>query len=247
MKRTATLLLVLGLLAVGISASAQAQIIDPNVGFCTPPASAAACQGQPETDPTASGGAIGMWAFGSNDSSGQWYLILAIPDGTYTSSTAPILTTTSFNSGSATSPSFLPNFTSSSCRNHIYPYLGSDLGDLSCPPGSHRPHHGGPPNNPMNTTNMFGPLEQDAFAGIPSYFELAYTFTTPDISGNTVYAFTGGTALPAETFIAAITNCRRPKPKQEPVCDPVPEPTSLILMSSGLMLLAGVLRRRFVG
>ena len=99
----------------------------------------------------------------------------------------------------------------------------------------------------MNTTNMFGPSEQAAFGGISSYPQLAYTFTTPDISGNTAYAFTGGTALPAETFIAAIINCRRPKPKHEPACDSVPEPASLIMVSSGLMLLVGVLRRRFVG
>lgn len=174
MQRAATLLLVLGLLAVGISARVQAQIIDPNIGFCTAPASASACQGQPETNPTASGGAGGMWAFGSYDTSNPWYLVSAIPNGTYTSGTAPTLTSSSFDSESATPPSFPTTGSSTpenlipSSANDIYLYLGSDNDDWRCP--------------------------------------------------------------------------RHPRP---PVCgDAVPEPASLIMMSSGLILLAGMLRRR---
>ena len=100
---------------------------------------------------------------------------------------------------------------------------------------------------------MFGPLEQAAFGGIPSYFQLlVYTFTAGNISGNTAYSFTSSTALPAGTFIdaVAVNGCKQfsaPFTTAGLVGDPIPEPASLTLMGSGLMLLAGVLRRRFQG
>ena len=259
MRRTATFLLILGL-ALGICASVQARMIEPNIGFCTPPASATACSGQPETNQISSSAAIGMWVFGSNSTSGPWYLILAIPDGTYTNSTAPALTSSSFNSDRATSPSFLTtgssnpgNFNSSNCSNDIYSYLGGHVGESPHSSGPHRPHHRGPANNSMNATNMFGPLEQAAFGGIPNYFQLlVYTFTAGSLNGNTAYSFTSSTALPAGTLIAAIAeSCGKQLitsfTTAAMVCAPIPEPASLVMMSSGLLLLAGVLRRHFRG
>lgn len=182
MRRTTTLLSVLGLLAIGIS-EVQARIIEPNIGFCTPPASTIACSGS-ETNQTSSAGAIGMWAAGPNSTTSAWYLISAIPNGTDTTSTAGTLTTSSFDSVSEASPSFpntgsstLANFTSSGWPDDVDSYLGSDDDDdWSNPHRSHR-HHRRHHQNP-------------------------------------------------------------------PGCDAVPEPASVIMMGSGLMLLAGVLRRR---
>ena len=245
MKGIARLLLIQGLLAVGVTAAARAQIIDPNIGFCAPPSSATACSGQPDTNPIASGGAIGMWSFGEHTSSDPWYLILAIPVGTYTSSTAPQLTSSSFNSGDPTSPSFLTtgsstpsNFNSGSIPTDIYSYLGAQVGNLSA-------------DNSMNTTNMFGGLEQHAFGSIPSYFQLlVYTFTTGNIIGNTSYSFISSTPLPPGTFLAAVADGGQqfstPFTTAGLVTASTPEPPALSLMSSGLLLLLGVLCRRYL-
>lgn len=179
MRRTTTLLSVLGLLAIGTS-EVQARIIEPNVGFCTPPASATACSGQPETDQTSSAGAAGMWASGPNGTTSAWYLISAIPNATDTTSTAGTFPNSSFESESEASPSS-PNTGSGTPANSTYSgwpddadsYLGWDDDDRSCPRKPPRRHHHNPPG-----------------------------------------------------------------------CDAVPEPASVVMMTSGLILLAGVLRRR---
>jgi hypothetical protein len=228
-----------------MTAAARAQIIDPNIGFCTPPASATACSGQPDTNPIASGGAIGMWSFGEHTSSDPWYLILAIPVGTYTTSTAPQLTSSSFNSGDPTAPSFLTtgssspsNFNSGSIPTDIYSYLGSQVGNLSA-------------DNSMNTTNMFGGLEQHAFGSIPSYFQLlVYTLTTGNINGNTSYSFFSSTPLPPGTFLAAVADGGQqfstPFTTAGLAAASTPEPAALSMISSGLLLLLAVLGRRFL-
>ena len=245
MRSIATLLLIQGIVIFGLTTSVRAQLIDPNIGFCTPPASAAACAGQTETNPIASGSAIGMWAFGANTSGGAWYLIMSVPNGTYTSGTAPQLTSLSFNSGDATSPSFITSgssapssFSASSNPNDIYSYLGSHVGNLSA-------------NNSMNTSNMFGSLEQKAFGSIPNYFQLlVYTFTTGNIDGNTGYSFTSSMALPAGTLIAAVADGGKqfstPFTTAGLVGTPIPEPATFSLFGAGLVLLFGLLRRRLL-
>jgi hypothetical protein len=177
MRSAPTLLLVLGLLAMGIS-KVHARMIEPNIGFCNPPASTTDCSGQGEANRT-SGGAMGTWDSGSNDTSGPWYLMAAIPDANYTYGTAATLDSPGFDSRSATSPSSLT--TSSSTREGFTSDLRSpiptDILDDWCKrPRFHEPHH----------------------------------------------------------------------PRQ-PDCDPVPEPGSLIMLSSGFMLLAGAIRRRLRG
>ena len=179
MRHTTALLAVLGLLAIGTS-EVQARIIDPNIGFCTSPASASACTGQPETNQTSSGRAIGMWPSGPNNTTSAWYLFSAIPNATDTTSIAGTLTGAKFDSESERSPSFLTtgsstagNFASSGWPEDVDWYLGWDDDDRYCQRKPHRRHHRNPPG-----------------------------------------------------------------------CDAVPEPASLLMMSSGLMLLGGVFRRR---
>ena len=199
MSRSATRLFVLGLVAMGINASVHAQIIEPNIGFCAPPASASKCSTS--------------WSF--------------------------------FAAGSSAPE----NFTFSSGPNDIYSNLGSPVGKLSYPPS----HHRGSPNNSMNATNTFSPLEQAAFGGIPSDLQLQVdTSTTGHKNGDTADSFTRSTLSAAETFIADLAaECdrykHRHKRRHEPDSGPVPEPASLVMLSSGLVLLAGVLRRRFTG
>jgi hypothetical protein len=103
----------------------------------------------------------------------------------------------------------------------------------------------------MNTSNMFGSLEQNAFGSIPDYFQLlVFTFTTGDINGNTTYSFTSSAALPAGTLVAAVADGGKqfstPFTTAGLVMASVPEPATLSTMGSGLILLLGLLRRRLM-
>jgi len=103
----------------------------------------------------------------------------------------------------------------------------------------------------MNTTNMFGSVEQQAFGSIPGYFQLlVFTFTTGTINGNTSYSFASSTSLTAGTLIAAVADGGKqfstPFTTAGLVTALVPEPATLSTMSSGLILLLGLLRRRLM-
>lgn len=157
---------------------------DPNIGFCAAPASASACQGQPDTNPI-SGTSFGMWSFGNNASTDFWNLLVAVPQTAVASITAPTITetncTTCFSFSTSVAQLF---YLPSNMGNSIY-----DLAGL-----------GG--NSSMNASNMFGSLEQAAFGGKPADFDILLYTVTGSIPPGTALSFSTS-GLPAGTFLAA--------------------------------------------
>jgi hypothetical protein len=172
---------VLGLLMLAFSVSAFGQIIDPNVGICAPPASATACQGQPDTNPI-SGTSFGMWSFGANNSGTPWYLLVAVPQTTFATITAPTITSSSFTLTYTAQAEF-----TSSASGDIYDLFTQTAGDAAA--------------KSLNTTNLFGSLEQAAFGGTPGDFEVLLYSATPGFNGNTAYSFSVSPGLAAGTVI----------------------------------------------
>lgn len=181
---------VLGLLVV-LSLSAFGQVPldpnlpDPNVGFCPVPATATACQGQPDTNPISSSTSFGMWIFGNNDASGTLFLLLAIPE-------PPTASTPTITSSSGLTVKF-----------------GGDAGDyLSTTSGSIYDFAnasgltGGNSNNSINTSNLFPSIVPGV--GTPSDYEILVYDVTGTIHGSTAYAFSSSSALPNGTIIAGL-------------------------------------------
>jgi hypothetical protein len=176
--------LVLGLLMFAFSVSAFGQIIDPNVGFCAPPASATACQGQPDTNPI-SGTSFGMWSFGSNNSSTPWYLLVAVPQATFaTIASPPAITGTGFTLSFTTQKEFLP--TTSGVIYDLFTQTAGTGGASS-----------------LNASNLFGSLEQAAFGGTPGDFDVLLYTVSGAFNGNTAYSFTVSPGLAAGTVLGA--------------------------------------------
>jgi hypothetical protein len=124
-----------------------------------------------------------MWSFGSNDSTSTWYLLVAVPQTSQMSITAPTITGTGF-SISSTSSAF---FTSSS---------SGGIQDLFS-------QTNGNGNESLNASNMFGSLEQAAFGSTPADFDVLLYTVTGAFSGSTAYSFTASPGLIAGTFLAA--------------------------------------------
>lgn len=175
---------VLGLLMLAFSASAFGQIIDPNVGFCAPPASATACQGQPDTNPI-SGTSFGMWSFGANDSGTPWYLLVAVPQASFSTIASP---------PTITSGSFTLSYTSQA------EFLSSTSGDIYKLFSQTNNTNGA---SSLNASNLFGSIEQAAFGGTPADFEVLLYTASPGFNGNTAYSFSVSPGLAAGTVLGA--------------------------------------------
>lgn len=178
-------LTVIGVLILALSVSAFGQIIDPNVGFCDPVATATGCSGQPETNPIGSSTTFGMWSFGANDANTPWYLLVSVPQTVEASITAPSITSSDFTLSFTTSAYFTPSSSGS-----IYDLFSQTM------------NLGG--NSSMNATNMFGSLEQAAFGGTPADFDVLLYTVTPGFNGSTPYSFSSAPGLINGTFLAAI-------------------------------------------
>ena len=173
--------LALLIFATLVCVSAFGQIVDPNIAFCTVPASSA-CGGDPNQ--VTSQTQFGMFPIGGNSPTGNWFLLISVPEPP--AATAPSITSTSFTSitqvGSKTLLPSPPNPV-----QDIYSLVSSLTGGLNG-------------DNSMSNVNMF-PF---APAGTTDYQVFVYSIST-DFAGNTAYVFkVGGSGLPIGTFLAAV-------------------------------------------
>ena len=250
MTRKLTLLLVF--LAASISAFA-------NIGFCPPPATAAACStgNGPDGETIAvAGDQFGMWWLGNpgKTTENPWYLLLSVPTSG-AAPTAPTITSSDFTSVSAgvDAGTFLPSTTGS-----IYDFASAFDG-------------GGGGNGSINASNMFGVDEQAVFGGTPTSFEIFVYSVSPGINGSTPYAFLSSPDLVAGTFLTALggekgvtstpfttaglvtggttttTGPTTSGPGGGPASGPlVPEPSSIALLGSALAAVTIGLRKKLI-
>jgi hypothetical protein len=190
-----------------LSLTAIAQVIDPldPTGFCALPGTIGACSTGTgltnETIPVGSTGfAMAKTGGGTGLSSNPWFLLLAVPEITPNTATAPTITddntpTHIFTISAGTAlPTLLTQTTSSSTS--IY-----DIAGFTNPKGS----------SSMNAPNMFcdgaaipctKSNEINAFGSLPTDFRIFEYTITPEFNSGTVYAFlTSGMA--AGTYLAA--------------------------------------------
>jgi hypothetical protein len=218
---------VLGVLVLAVSVSALGQTIDPNIGFCN--VTGTACGGgDPNTIQNAT--SFQMWSFGANDANSPWYMLIAVPL-TSGSTTAPTISGTGFSVSQIGSADFF-----SSSSGSIYD-LFSQTSSL-----------GG--NSSMNASNLFGSAEQNAFGSTPGLFEVFLYEVTPGFNGNTAYTFTSS-GLSAGTFIAAIgvggnnNNIQFSTPFTTSGLESVPDGGMALMLLGGAMVGLETLRRYF--
>src|SRR5579862_9339907 len=202
MKRS---FLVLTVLTLALSLSAFGQLVDP-VGFCAVGGDCFTGAGLGgETIP------VGTTQFqmeknGNTDaSSDPWYLLVAVPELTAGSATAPVIT--SVTSTSDSTPIFTQNGTTTDVgalgrtpkSTDIYTMAGL-VGDNSMNASNMFCDGGGDANNVCATSN-----EISAAGSEPMFFEIfKYSFSPAFVGAFTPYIFdVGGSGLVAGTFLAA--------------------------------------------
>jgi hypothetical protein len=256
--RKLTLLLVF--LAASISAFA-------NIGFCPPPATAAACStatgagGETITVPTDSVGFFFLGGGGSTTSD-PWFLLLAVPNDV---GGAPALTGDgTYTIGSATDVgAFLPTTSGS-----VYDFASGVTG-IS----------GG--NGSISATNLFcdgasypcaSSNEITAFGSLPTSFEIFAYSVTPALPDGTGGSFSSSPDLVAGTFLAAIGGkegkfstpfttaglaggstegpgggpASASGPTTTTTGTGVPEPSSIVLLGSVLIAVTAGLRKKLI-
>lgn len=220
-----------------------------NVGFCPPPATATACttaNGLGNETIKVGTTSFGMWAAGTNNSSSPWYLLLAVPEMTPGSASAPTVTSSSFTQIGTTADAGA--FTQTTAGS-IYQFAQA-AGDIPSSLGS---------NSSMNASNLFcdgasipctNSNEIQAFGKLPNDFEIfAYTFS-PGINGKTPYEFSTS-PLTSGTYLAALgvggkkNNIQFSTPFTTTGLA-VPEPATISMFGGGLIGLAGFLRRKLL-
>lgn len=213
---------------MAVSVSALGQVIDPNVGFCN--VTGTACGGgDPNTIQSAT--SFQMWSFGTNDANSPWYMLVAVPL-TSGSTTAPTISGSGFTVTEIANANFLSSSTGS-----IYDLFTQTSG------------LGG--NSSMNATNMFGAAEQNAFGSTPGLFEVFLYQVSPGFMGNTAYTFNSSPGLPAGTFLAAIgvggknNNIQFSTPFTTAGLESVPDGGMGLMLLGGAMVGLETLRRYF--
>jgi len=226
-----------------------------NVGFCPPPATVTACttaNGLSNDTIKVGTTSFGMWSAGSKNSTSTWYLLLSVPEMAPGKASAPTLTSTSFVQLGTTKDAGA--FTQSTSGS-IYSFAQT-AGDIPSTLGS---------NSSMNASNLFcdgagipctTSNEIAAFGKLPKDFEVfVYTFRGA-IQGSTAYEFSASSPLASGTYLAALAvgSSKGKKGGNIQFSTPftttglatatTPEPNSLLLFSSGLFGLAGLVRRK---
>lgn len=232
-----------------LSMSAFGQIIDPNVGFCNPPATSACVDAGGDPNIITSTTGFGMISHGSDNAPEPWFLFVAVPIfGTGTPS-APSISSTSGLTLNA--PVGLAGFSS----GDIYSWASSQAGT---PIPNTWPSGLG--DNSMSWVNMSAE-ENTKFGQTPTSFEVfLYEDNTEGFNGGTPYSFTGN--LPNGVFLAALAydgngnkGFSTPfttsgledapgNPNGGPGGGQVPEPFSITLLATVCLFVGNTYRKR---
>ena len=196
---------VLMVLTLALSLSAFGQLVDP-VGFCAVGGDCFTGTGLGSETIAVSTTQFQMEKNGDNSaSSDPWYLLVAVPELTSGSATAPVIT--SVTSTTDSTPVFTQNGSTTDVgafgrtqSGDIYAFSGGLTGDNSMNAPNLFCDGNGGATNTCTTSN-----EVSAFGSEPVYFEIfKYSFSPAFVGGFTPYIFdVGGSGLVAGTFLAA--------------------------------------------